>query len=397
MSMRIVMLDPSAFTIPYDVHLCRALSDAGAEVAFLTRPIRDVDYFSRSLRDGTDDAKAEYQTVEHFYRISERSPMMSTCPPLKMGLKGIEHVLNMATLCRLLRRFRPDIIHFQWMVVPGLDRFFVRRLRDYAPVVLTVHDTNAFVAPSSRLQKAGWHAALSGFDRLIVHTRIGKRALMAMEVDERRVSVIPHGVFSYCTQRCGPSIESPKSETCVLLAFGSIKPYKGTDVLIRALAELPETTRSKVRLIIAGNPSVSEKELRALAVESGVDDHIEWILKFIPDEEIPALFQRCHAVVFPYRQIGASGALMTALPYGKAIVASRLGLFDELLRHGRTAMLVEPGNPRALAAALDTIAHDLTKAREMGLRAAQLAKDVCSWDRIAHLTLTAYRDALRTF
>ncbi|MEO2048024.1 MAG: glycosyltransferase [Pirellulales bacterium] len=389
--MRIAMLDPSAFTIPYDAHLCRALAQAGSVVEFYTRPARKLDYFPKSVYDSTIVGEQSYDTVEHFYRVSEQFFLVAKFPLLKMGIKGVEHALNMVSLIQKLRRFRPDAIHMQWLVIPGLDRHFVRRLRKLAPVILTVHDIKACLSPSNRLQTAGWTSALAEFDGLIVHTKIGKQSLVSEGIKDSKISIVPHGVFDMSLNNKHAEGRSSHSETWNLLAFGAIKPYKGLDVLIRALAELPKLVRSKVRLIIAGNPCVSARQLRSLAVECGVDDCIEWILRFIKDDEVPELFHRSDVVVFPYKSIDASGVLMTALPYGKTIVASRLGLFNEIFQDGETAMLVEPDNPFELAAALATIYENPVWARKMGHRSAELAKDVCSWDRIAKQTIAVYR------
>ncbi len=385
------MLDPSAFTIPYDNYLCRGLVDAGCEVTFVTRPVREVDYFRRRGEEGSHGANT-YDTCEHFYRLTERLPLLSAVPPLKKGLKAMEHTWNMATLCRALRRLQPDVIHFQWTVVPAIDRHFLKKLRAIAPCILTVHDTNAFLAPSSRLQKAGWLAILRAFDRLIVHTQTGKQALVAKGIGEGRIAVIPHGVFDRAVTDPVNATSAP-SDRCVFLAFGSIKPYKGIDILIRALAQLPDELRRRVQIVIAGNPGGLENDLRSLAREMGVADSIEWQLGFVPDEDIPGLFARSHAAVFPYREIDASGALMTALPYGKAIIASRLGLFSELLKDGVTAHLVEPENPASLAAAIADVVNDPIAAQQMGQSAAALAWDVLSWNNIARLTLEAYEAA----
>lgn len=390
MSRHIAILDPSAFTIPYDDHLCRGLAEAGCEVTFFTRPVRQADYFRRT--EESESTGSSYQTCEHFYRTTERLPWISASSLRRKGLKVIEHTWNMATVCRKLRRLQPDVIHFQWTVVPAIDCHFLKRLQTIAPCLLTVHDTNAFLAPTSRLQKAGWLSILRQFDRLIVHTQAGRQALVAKGIDERRIAVIPHGVFD-CPQADDMPAAAAPSDRCVLLAFGSIKPYKGVDILIRALTQLPGDLRRNVQLIIAGNPGGLEAELRRLAGEVGVTDSIEWKLGFVPDQEIPGLFARSHAAVFPYREIDASGALMTALPYGKAIIASRLGLFAELLEDGETAHLVEPQDPAALANAIAKVANDLSAAQQMGRRAAALARDVLSWGNIARLTLEAYEAA----
>jgi len=385
----IAILDPSAFTVPYDDHLCRALDAAGVRVSLWMRPARRVDYF---VGGGNGHPRA-YETVEHFYRMTERSDWLAGRPRLKGGLKAGEHVWNMVGLCRRLRRWRPQAIHFQWSVLPAVDRRFLNRLRRVAPCLLTVHDANAFLAPSSRLQSTGWRTILGQFDHLIVHTRSGRDALLAKGIDADRVSVVPHGVFDL-PERAHTRQPAPKPDGRLrLLSFGSIKPYKGLDVVIRALAALPEAMRDRVRLTIAGSAGELAEPLQRLAEQLQVDAMIEWRLGFIPEDDVPRLFHDADAAVFPYREIDASGALMTALPYGRAIIASRLGLFAELLEDGYSAMLVEPENPIALADAIRHLIEDPDLCRDMGARAAATAKDVYSWDRIARMTLDAYRAA----
>lgn len=394
MTYRVAVLDPSAFTIPYDRHLCNGLVDADCEVTLFTRSVRKENQCNPTSTDSHGRELSSYNVCEFFYRLSERLPNAMTQPFLRKSIKTIEHIWNMAGLCKTLKRYRPNVIHFQWSVVPAIDGFFLNRLQQIAPCVLTVHDTNAFLAPSSVLQKIGWLPLLHKFDHLIVHTKKGKQALRAKGIDDNRISIVPHGVFDV-TMGNNLQVKKKQSEfnPYVLLAFGTIKPYKGTDILIRALAALAPEVRQQIRLVIAGSPGDFGENLKALAGQLGVNDSIEWIFRFIPDEEVPSLFNRSDAVVFPYREIDASGALMTALPYGKPIVASRLGLFAELLNDGETAYLVESEDIMALAAAISKVVHKPKVAEKVGRRAAALAKDVLSWNSIARLTLTTYGEA----
>lgn len=391
---RIAVVDPSAFTIPYDDHLCRGLVDVGCEVTLLTRPFRRNNDCQPVAETDRTQQKGAYAISHYFYRFSERLATPAKTSLLTKGVKAVEHVWNMADLARFLKRFGPEVVHFQWSVVPAIDGVFLRSIRKVAPCVLTVHDTNAFLAPTSGLQRLGWHSLLNKFDRLIVHTQMGKAALVDKGVDKDRIATIPHGVFDLPDQG---ELRSPSADAdCVVLAFGSIKPYKGIDILFRALHLVRQDPNNRIRLLIAGSPGDLEGELRQLAHQLQISDLIEWRLGFVPDEEVPALFARSNAVVFPYREIDASGALMTALPYAKPIIASRLGLFAELLEDGKTAHLVEPNDPESLAEALESVVRDRTRATEIGRRAAALADDVLSWRHIAELTLAAYSKACNT-
>lgn len=395
MNKRIFLLDPSAFTIPYDTHLCRALANSGCEVTLLTRPVRRADYFSSDANTRDKSSVLEYQTCDHFYKTSERLAAVTRLPYASHIFKGLEHTVNMLSLYRSLRSNPPDIIHFQWSVLPLVDRIFVQRLQNLAPCILTVHDTNAFLAPTSRWQKSGWQSVLRIFDHLIVHTRSGKQALIEKEVAEQCISVIPHGVFNQPADAAAAPLNR-NSDTLRLLAFGSIKRYKGIDVLLRALAELPEKYASRIRLIIAGNAGALGPQLTELATKLGVADKVDWRLGFVPDDAIPTLFQECDAFVFPYREIDASGALMTALPYGKPIIASKVGLFAELLVDAGTAYLVPPERPAALANAISRLIDNPALSEEMGRRVAGLSNSVLNWQNIAEQTLEAYDLATAT-
>lgn len=394
--MRISMIDPSAFTIPYDVHLSQAIARQGIDVSFLTRPIRQIDYYSEQS-ESTISGTGGCHTVEHFYRFTERFPFPSHFASLKSPFKGIEHALDMVRLKRTVHKLRSDVIHFQWIPVPVIDRFLLPQLKSLAPLVLTVHDADAFLAPSSPLQTYGWRAALNTFDGLIVHTQAGKRALIDKGLSSSKIHIVPHGILrTPHAPKQLPELSATfpaKPKLFTVLAFGSIKPYKGLDILIRALAMMPSHLRSNIRVIIAGNPTGSlGVELQQLAASIGVDEVISWHLRFIGDSEIAELFSQADAVTFPYRKIDASGALMTALPFGKTIVASRLGLFEELLIDGETAYLVEPSNPSALADALIRASSNRSIAAKIGKRAAKVASEVCSWEGIADMTVAIYRN-----
>ena len=135
-----------------------------------------------------------------------------------------------------------------------------------------------------------------------------------------------------------------------------------------------------------------EGELRGLATELGIQDLVEWHLRFVSDDEVPSFIESSQLVAFPYRRIDASGVLMLVLPFGKPIVATRVGCFEELLTDEEHALLVPPEDHRALARALERVVTRQEEARAMGLRARHLALDAMSWDRIAERTEALYRE-----
>ena len=137
--MRVALIDPSLFTLPYDVALTAGLRACGHDVVLHGRRPR-----------GDDGAARRVVVTESFYRFSG-APVFDAMPkPVRLGVKGVDHVVSMAALKSRLARDRPDIIHFQWLPLPIVDRFFVTAMRPIAPIVLTVHDSNPFNGESCR-------------------------------------------------------------------------------------------------------------------------------------------------------------------------------------------------------------------------------------------------------
>lgn len=385
--MRVALIDPGGFTIPYDISLARALAEGGHEVCFVGCPLpRDVDW----------PAAVPYRT--HYYRLSQRFRSPGTTPGRAVkALKGAEHLLDSLRLPGLMRELRPHVIHFQWMVLPFVDGRLVKRLRSIAPVVLTVHDTTPFHGhPTSRFQLPGFQETLSLFDALIVHTEYSKRELTRVpQVDAARVHVVDHGVLDYYTT-FRPSPESPNDNKLRILCFGALKPYKGLDVAIQAVAALPPEVRVQVQLDVVGSPRMDVRPLRQLAADLGVDDQVVWDLRHVPEHEVGAIFARASVVALPYRRIDQSGVLMLAMAMGKPVVASRVGGFPEVIEDGVHGFLVEPGDVEGLAQAFLRLIGDAGMRERMSASLRHLASSRYSWDRVAAETTRIYDLVRRT-
>src|SRR6202034_4017456 len=114
--------------------------------------------------------------------------------------------------------------------------------------------------------------------------------------------------------------------------------------------------------------------------------HVELQLRFISTQELVALYRAADMVVYPYRAITTSGALATGLALGKAIVASDLPVFRELLTDRENALLVDPQNSAALAGAMMELAQNAALREHLSSRVCAMDFGDRSWLSIAKKT-----------
>jgi glycosyltransferase involved in cell wall biosynthesis len=302
----------------------------------------------------------------------------------------------MRRLTAELSRRRPDIIHFQWLTLPAVEAFYLAKLKAVAPLVFTLHNTTVFHAsPASRVQSIGLRTALQQFSAVIVHTEYTKRKAVEKHwVPPDKLHVIPHGVFDHFHRLC-PDPPATTTGDQQVLFFGTIKPYKGLDLLVRAFAALPAEVRATTRLIIAGLPQMDMTPVRKLARDLNINERITWHTRFIPPEEVPVLCRSASLMVLPYREIDQSGVLMTAIAFERPLIAARTGGVPETVKDGVHGILVQPGNIAELTAAMHGLLIDPGRRRSMQQELHSLRAGKLSWQNIAAQTLNLY-EALAT-
>jgi glycosyltransferase involved in cell wall biosynthesis len=134
--------------------------------------------------------------------------------------------------------------------------------------------------------------------------------------------------------------------------FGEIKPYKGLDILIEAVAALAAPVRRQLRVVVAGRPRMDIAPLASRIDVLGLGEQFELRLRRLTEEEMATLFAEADGFVFPYRQIDASGVYYLVKSLGKWLIASRVGIFAEEMSAEAQGTLVPPEDVPALAQAL---------------------------------------------
>lgn len=180
----------------------------------------------------------------------------------------------------------------------------------------------------------------------------------------------------------------------VLLFVGRLVQRKGVDDLIRAFAAIkPRFPEGRLSVVGDGPEMMGLVEL---AEELGVQGSVEFKGTLV-GAELEREYSRCSVFVLPSKDVPSDSAneglgltLIEASMHGKPLIGTRHGGIPELVEDGKNGLLVSPGNPTALAAALAEILSSEDVARRMGEAAAQMARSRFGWERATDVLLESY-------
>ena len=176
-----------------------------------------------------------------------------------------------------------------------------------------------------------------------------------------------------------------------VIFVGRITRQKGLPVLLRAAVALDPSAQL---VLCAGQPDTPEQLAEVTELVRGLDNAI-WIPKMLEKREVIQLLT--HATVFAcpslYEPLGIVN--LEAMACGTAVVGSRTGGIPEVVADGETGLLVEPDDPGALAAALNSLIGDPERARAMGQAGRARAEAEFSWTAVAAQTADLYGKVMK--
>lgn len=197
-------------------------------------------------------------------------------------------------------------------------------------------------------------AVLSRADALLVHSEQEKTKAESLAKPHAKIVVTPLPPLALTGEPgAEPSAEVSRSRTEFdgagrrLLFFGMVRRYKGLDVLLRALAQVPD-----VRLVVAGEFWEDEAATRALIADLGLADRVDLRSGYVASSDVPSLFSAADALALPYRASTASAHAYIAHSHGIPVIATTVGTMPEQVRDDVDGLLVPPEDPAALAAAI---------------------------------------------
>lgn len=365
----------------YTDALCRGLCGIGVEVTVVT---------SSAWPDGGKPYKVERLFKELAAKQNEFSRLHWAADRMSRSM------INILRRNKFALDGNFDAVHIQGAGLPLLDQFFLKTLVKKLPVILTVHDCvshyERFVSRDSFMRRN-----LLIPDRLIVHYENGKRQLEELwKIASDKIDVIPHGIIPVDNQ---PQLADARNklglplDKKILLFFGSIRPNKGLDVLLKSLQDVVRQN-SDVLLVIAGAMprGMSFQPYSDIIKELNLSENVKTFIKFIPDEDIDYFLGACDIVVLPYVQFEAqSGVLLRAFTHKKPVVVSDIGAMGEIVRSEKVGIAVPPGSEESLTYAINNI---LKNPRDYESHYTAELEMKYGWEHISKLTLQCCEKAI---
>jgi glycosyltransferase involved in cell wall biosynthesis len=213
--------------------------------------------------------------------------------------------------------------------------------------------------------------------------------LEKVSLNPEKIRIVPHGNFNhYVPDKLLTKVEARKyfelnSNEKVLLFFGFIKEYKGLDILLEAAA-IASKTVGNLTLIIAGAMQSEKLAGRYNKIISELPKEVRVIYhsEFIPREKVAVYFLASDVLILPYRIISHSGVLHLAYSFGRAIIGTRVGDFEEFIEDGKSGFVTNSNDSVGVAEAIVRFYSNPDNINKMCSYARNLNDTKFSWTNI---------------
>ncbi|MBQ8676667.1 MAG: glycosyltransferase family 4 protein [Bacteroidaceae bacterium] len=245
-------------------------------------------------------------------------------------LKALCYILNYVCVLMLIVRYRPALIHLQWMRLPRYDYYFYKFVKSVFGIKLVYTAHNVLPLHSGERDRARYGLLYHLANQIIVHTEDTKMQLMKLfGLEPGKLSVIQHGRLQleyddrlYKSMKAGFDRRYHLDGKIVFTSLGEQSKYKGTDIIANVWAETPELNENeKCLLIMVGRQrGIDVSKLKQFG-NVIIDD------RKIPNEEYYYLMTHASVYLLTYRKtsFSQSGALMTAITERIPILVSNVG------------------------------------------------------------------------
>jgi glycosyltransferase involved in cell wall biosynthesis len=346
----------------------------------------DVEVFTTSIDDNDSQEKEGNLTVN---RYGTSFKVASANVSFKLLQEPLKHDL--------------DLVHTHSPIpYSDLSAYRYSRKND-SPMVLSYHfdgqetggsfvrNTGVFLYNRLLLKRV-----LAQANAIIVGTRAYSDSSKFLGPYKDKVKIIPYGIdledFKGFTKKMAREKLGLPLEKKIILFFGSLVPYKGPEILLKAFEKVKEKV-PEAQLVYAGRGSM-ENLLKNQAKKLNLTKEVHFA-GFVPEELKPLYYHSADIFSLPSINLAESFGIVNleAMACGLPIVASRLGGIPEIVQDKISGLLAEPYDVEYLSNCIIQLLLDDDLSKNMGAEGKRLAQSY-SWDRIVKLTNELYEELI---
>ena len=315
---------------------------------------------------------------------------------VKPGQKSLQLVYDHISVPSKVKKYKLDLIH----TPKSATSLFYRNIKNVVTVLdmIPLKFPNSERLPNRIYWKIQLPIAIKKADIIITISKSSKEDIIRMfKVPENKVRVIylGHRKEMKPLDRENIGIKRIKEKYLLpdkfILFVGTIQPRKNLDKVFKAFALLKKRGKLKDhRLVVCGRLGWLYKPTMNLINELDIQEDIK-ILDFVPDEDLPYIYNLANLFVFPSQYEGFGLPVLEAMACGVPVITSNKSSLPEII--GEVGIMIEPEDIQSLADNINKVLDDEDLREEMIKKGLKQAKKF-SWDKCARETLEVYKSLL---
>lgn len=308
--------------------------------------------------------------------------------------KAVNYLKALKKLKKYIKTGKFDVVHFEWFSLPWIEWIYIKSLKRYAKIVITVNDVIPFEQRPLEMKCLEW--IYRSADAILVHTNETLKLFNKTYRTNNYKSVITAAFRDKNDYKKVDKNEARKTlgiplNKDVVLYFGTVRHSKGLDVLIKAF---PEALKINPNLFLLGAGAfhaVDEKLYKSLVTENITNESGKLDFKHIPDGMLPLYFSAADILIVPYREIYQSGIAQFGLIYDMPIIGSDIPRLGEMVRKGVNGETFKNEDFKDLAKVMGELSQNKDKLKKYSQSSHDISVTEYSVEERARRTLEAYK------
>lgn len=311
----------------------------------------------------------------------------------------MQYLMNLPFFFFYVLFTRPSVVHFQWLPLLKYTNVELSIIKLFQRLgvscILTVHNVLPHDTGNKYFEK---HRTLySLMHGLVCHTEESKRFITEkMNISQSKIAVINHGVFPVSCRSDEiktreERIKKLNDGKVMFLLFGNIRPYKGVDFILGVFSEVIKENNNVILNIVGGGYKEDIYSVNALIEKLGLTNNVKTSFGWCEENDMIAHHLAADVLLYPYKEVTASGALMTGLQFKRPAMVSDVGVFKEIIDHNKNGIRLTYENKNDWIKAVIDISQDKNKRQILGEEAYKTwSHPDYKWEEIGKRTIRFY-------